>query len=211
MSTGILAGKVGVVCGVANKRSIAWAIAQAWAEAGAKLLFSYQGERVKEDVEELAATFGADVPVAPCDVRSDEEIDRFFGFVKENAPKVDLLLHSIAFAPKEALTGSFTETSREAFSISHAVSAYSLIALSRGVAPLMSDGGSILAMSYLGAARGIAGFGQMIKHYEEHAPLHRSSSPSELGQTGVFLASDGAGAITGQVIYVDGGFQIMGM
>jgi len=258
MSQGILAGKTGVVCGVANKRSIAWAIAQAWAEAGANLIFSYQGERVKEDVEELAATFGADVPMAPCDVRNDAEIDSFFGFVKENAPKVDLLLHSIAFAPKEALTGSFTDTSREAFSVAHDVSAYSLIALTRGVAPLMTEGGSILAMSYIGAARvipnynvmgvakasleasarylaydlgsrnirvncisagpvntlaarGIAGFGQMIKHYDEHAPLRRSCSPAELGQTGVFLASDGAAAITGQTIYVDGGFQIMGM
>ena len=98
MSDKPLAGKVGVVFGVANKRSIAWAIAQAWAEAGAQLIFNYQGERVKEDVEELVATFGADTPVMKCDVTSDEELNNFFAFVREQTDHVELMLHSVAFA-----------------------------------------------------------------------------------------------------------------
>lgn len=253
-----LAGKTGLVFGVANKRSIAWAIAQAWHEAGAKLIFNYQGERLKKNVEELSATFGDDVSVFPCDVTSDAEIDSFFDEVGKVTDKVDLMLHSVAFAPREALTGKFIDTTREAFSTSHDISAYSLVALSRKAAPLMTDGGSIVAMSYYGAAkvipnynvmgvakasleastrylsvdlgekkirincisagpvqtvaaRGIAGFSEMIKHYEDHAPLGRSCSTEELGAMGVFLASDGAGSITGQTLYVDGGYEVMGM
>lgn len=253
-----LAGKTGLVFGVANKRSIAWAIAQAWHEAGAKLIFNYQGERLKENVEELASTFGEDTPLYPCDVTRDEEIDTFFDKVKAHTDRVDMVLHSVAFAPKEALTGQFIDTSREAFRIAHDISAYSLVALSRAAAPLMTDGGSIIAMSYYGAvrvvphynvmgvakasleaaarylaadlgpkkirvncisagpvqtlaARGISGFTEMLKHYEAHAPLGRSCSPAELGAMGVFLASEGAASITGQTIYVDGGYSIMGM
>ena len=258
MSNGPLAGKVGVVFGVANKRSIAWAIAKAWKQAGATLLFNYQGERLKENVEELVAEFGADTFLHPCDVANDAEIASFFGKVREVTPKLDLLLHSVAFAPKDALEGDFLSTSREAFRVSHDISAYSLVALSREAAPMMTEGGSIVAMSYYGAAkvvphynvmgvakasleastrylaydlgtkkirvncisagpvqtlaaRGISGFGAMIKHYEEHAPLKRSCTTEELGHTGVFLASDGGSGITGQVIYVDGGYEIMGM
>lgn len=258
MSAQPLAGKVGLVFGVANKRSIAWAIAQAWHQAGAKLIFNYQGERLKDNVEELAATFGADTPLYPCDVSSDEEIDSFFAQVKKHTDRVDLMLHSVAFAPKEALTGNFLDTTREAYRISHDISAYSLVALARATAPLMTNGGSIVAMSYYGAekvvphynvmgvakasleastrylaydlgkqkirvncisagpvqtlaARGISGFGDMIKHYEAHAPLGRSCSTDELGATGVFLASEGAASITGQVLYVDGGYSVMGM
>jgi len=253
-----LEGKVGVVFGVANKRSIAWAIAQAWAEQGVKLIFNYQGERVKENVEELTATFGDEVPIYPCDVTSDAEIDAFFQNVRKHTPRVDLLLHSVAYAPREALEGRFLSTSREAYRMAHDISAYSLIALAQRVEPLMTHGGSIVAMSYYGAekvipnynimgvakasleactrylawdmgkksirvncisagpvqtlaARGIAGFGQMIKQYEERAPLGRSCSLEEIGATGVFLASDGAASISGQVLYVDGGYQIMGM
>ena len=258
MSNGPLTGKVGVVFGVANKRSIAWAIAKAWKQAGATLLFNYQGERLKENVEELVAEFGADTFLQPCDVSNDADIATFFGKVREVTPKLDLMLHSVAFAPKEALEGDFLSTSREAFRVAHDISAYSLVALSREAAPLMTDGGSIVAMSYYGAAkvvphynvmgvakasleastrylafdlgtkkirvncisagpvqtlaaRGISGFGAMIKHYEEHAPLKRSCTTDELGHTGVFLASDGGSGITGQVIYVDGGYEIMGM
>ena len=258
MSDQILSGKTGVVFGVANKRSIAWAIAKAWHKAGAKLIFNYQGERLKDNVEELVAEFGADTAMFPCDVANDAEIDAFFGKVKEVAPKLDLMLHSVAFAPKEALEGDFVSTSREAFRVAHDVSAYSLVALSRGAASFMADGGSIVAMSYYGsvkvvphynvmgvakasleastrylaydlgarkirvncisagpvqtlAGRGISGFSSMMKHYEEHAPLKRSCTTDELGQTGVFLASDGAASITGQVLYVDGGYEIMGM
>src|SRR6266567_442407 len=253
-----LAGKTGIVFGVANKRSIAWAIAQAWHKAGAKLAFTYQGDRVKDNVEELAGTFGKDTLILPCDVTKDEEIAQVFDVVGKKFGRLDLLLHSVAFAPRDALEGEFINTSRDAFRIAHDVSAYSLVALARGAAPLMTEGGSIVAMSYYGsekvvphynvmgvakasleastrylaydlgpkkirvncisagpvqtlAARGISGFNQMLKHYQERAPLKRSCDPAELGQTGVFLASDGAAAITGQVIYVDGGYQIMGM
>lgn len=255
---GSLADKFGVVFGVANKRSIAWAIAQAWAREGARLAFTYQGERLKENVEELAGTFGADTLILPCDVTKDEQIASVFTEVQAKFGRLDLLLHSVAFAPKDALEGEFVNTSREAFRIAHDVSAYSLVALARAAAPLMTNGGSILAMSYYGAekvvphynvmgvakasleastrylaydlgpkkirvncisagpvntlaARGIAGFTEMLKHYEAKSPLQRNVTADELGATGTFLASDGAAAITGQVLYVDCGYQIMGM
>ena len=258
MSSRILEGKVGVVFGVANKRSIAWGIAKAWAAAGARLIFNFQGERLKENVEELVAEFGGDVPLYPCDVTKDEEISAFFGKVREHTSRIDLMLHSVAFAPKEALEGEFVNTTRQAYAMAHDVSAYSLVVLAREAAPLMTEGGSIVAMTYYGsekviphynvmgvakasleasarylaydlggkkirvncisagpmqtlAARGISGFGEMMKHYQDHAPLHRSCTMEELGAMGVFLASDGAASITGQVLYVDGGYQIMGM
>jgi len=253
-----LNGKLGIVFGVANKRSIAWAIAQTWAGAGARLAFTYQGERLRENVEELAGTFGPDTLILPCDVTRDEDIAAVFKTVGEKLGKLHLLLHAVAFAPKDALEGEFLNTSREAFRIAHDVSAYSLVALARAAAPLMTEGGSIVAMSYYGAekvvphynvmgvakasleastrylaydlgtkkirvncisagpvntlaARGISGFTEMLKHYEAHAPLKRNVLPAELGATGLFLAEDGAAAITGQVIYVDCGYQIMGM
>src|SRR5271154_5906384 len=149
-----LAGKTGVIFGVANKRSIAWAIAQAWHQAGAKLIFNYQGDRLKENVEELAGTFGAETPVFPCDVGSDAEIERFFGEVRQRTDRIDLLLHSVAFAPREALSGEFLQTTRQAFAVAHDISAYSLVGLARAALPFMEkNGGSIIAMSYLGAVR----------------------------------------------------------
>src|SRR3954468_4299843 len=117
-----LAGKSGIVFGVANKRSIAWAIAQAWHKAGARLAFTYQGDRLKENVEELAGTFGADTLILPCDVTKDEEIASVFQQVQQRFGKLNLLLHSVAFAPKEALEGEFVNTSREAFRIAHDIS-----------------------------------------------------------------------------------------
>ena len=256
---GILSGKKGVVFGVANKRSIAWAIAQAWHEAGAELAFTYQGERLKDNVQQLAETFGADTLITECDVTKDEDIERVFGEVGDKfGGKLDLLLLSVAYAPREALEGTFVDTTREAFRVAHDVSAYSLVALSRAAAPLMTESGSIVAMSYYGAAkvvphynvmgvakasleastrylaydlgeqkirvncisagpmntlaaRGISGFRKMLDQYEAHAPLKRNVLPEELGATGTFLASDGAAAITGQVLYVDCGYEIMGM
>jgi enoyl-[acyl-carrier protein] reductase I len=254
----LLAAKLGIVFGVANKRSIAWAIAQAWHSEGARLAFTYQGERLKENVEELAGAFGADTLILPCDVTKDDEIAGVFKAVGDRFGKLHLLLHSVAFAPKAALEGEFVNTSREAFRVAHDVSAYSLVALARAAAPLMTEGGSIVGMSYYGAekvvphynvmgvakasleastrylaydlgpkrirvncisagpvntlaARGIGGFTEMLKHYEAHSPLKRNVLPAELGAAGLFLASDGAAAITGQVIYVDCGYQIMGM
>ena len=202
--------------------------------------------------------FGADTLLLPCDVTKDDEIARVFAELGGKFGRLHLLLHSVAFAPREALEGDFLGTTREAFRVAHDVSAYSLVALARGAAPLMTEGGSIVAMSYYGsrkvvphynvmgvakasleacarylaydlgpkkirvncisagavntlAARGIAGFTDMLKHYEAHAPLKRNVLPDELGATGTFLASDGAAAITGQVLYVDCGYQIMGM
>ncbi len=253
-----LEGKVGLVCGVANKRSIAWGVAKAWAEAGAQLIFSYQGERLEKNVRELAAELNENPIVIPCDVSNDVEIDAFFAAVRERYARVDMLLHSIAYAPKEALEGNFLDTSREAFATAHDVSAYSLIALSRGAAPLMTDGGLIISMTYYGsvkvipnynvmgvakasleattrylawslgekkirvnsisagpvktlAAMGVSGISKMIKTYEAYAPLRTSCTPDDIGATAVFLASPGAACITGQVIYVDGGYEIMGM
>ena len=153
MSEGILSGMTGVVFGVANKRSIAWAIAKAWHKAGAKLIFNYQGERLKENVQELVTDFGDDVPLYPCDVTRDEEIDAFFSKVAERSPKLDLLLHAVAFAPKEALEGDFISTTREALRVAHDVSAYSLVALAQRAAPMMTDGGSIVAMTSTAPSR----------------------------------------------------------
>jgi len=255
---GLLDGKIGVVFGVANKRSIAWSIAQAWHREGARLAFTYQGDRVRDNVEELVSAFGADTLILPCDVTRDEDIASVFEAIDQKYGKMHLLLHSVAFAPKAALEGRFVNTTREAFRIAHDVSAYSFVALARAAAPLMTDGGSIIGMSYYGAekvvphynvmgvakasleactrylaydlgpqkirvncisagpvntlaARGIAGFLEMIRIYEARSPLKRNLLPDELGGTGVFLASDGSSAMTGQVLYVDCGYQIMGM
>src|SRR5450756_2107376 len=134
-----LAGKIGIVFGVANKRSIAWAIAQAWHKAGAKLAFTYQGERLKENVEELAGTFGSDTLILECDVTKDDHIARVFDEVGKELGKLHLLLHSVAFAPKDALEGEFVNTSREAFRVAHDVSAYSLVALARGACLLYTS------------------------------------------------------------------------
>src|SRR5213592_1048004 len=149
----LLDRKLGIVFGVANKRSIAWAIAQAWHKAGARLAFTYQGERLKENVEELAGTFGADTLLLPCDVTRDEDITRVFAEVGQRFGTLDLLLHSVAFAPREALEGEFVNTSREAFRTAHDISAYSLVALAREATPLMTNGGSILAMTYYGSEK----------------------------------------------------------
>ena len=161
MSEKPLAGKTGLIFGVANKRSIAWAIAQAWHEAGAKLIFNYQGERLKENVEELAATFGEEVMLAPCDVSRDEELDSFFDFVKTKTDVVDLVLHSVAFAPKESLSNPFSQTTREQFRVALDISTYSLISLAQYAAPLMTQGGSIVAMTYLGSEKVLPNYNVM--------------------------------------------------
>ncbi|MGH9815330.1 MAG: enoyl-ACP reductase FabI [Candidatus Acidiferrales bacterium] len=251
-----LEGKNAVVFGVANKRSIAWAIAQRLAAAGAKLAVTYQNERLAQECKELIAELpGAEA--FQCDVSFDGEIDRLFAAVKERYGKLDALVHSIAFAPAEELKGAFVDTSREGFRIAHDVSVYSLIALARAAAPLMSDGGSIITLTYYGsekvvphynvmgvakaalecsvrylahdlgpgrvrvnaisagpiktlAARGISGLSDMLKSHAERAPLKRNVDVNEVAETAVFLASDGAAGITGEVIYVDCGYNIMG-
>jgi enoyl-[acyl-carrier protein] reductase I len=249
-------GRVAAVFGLANKRSIAWGIAQKLHEAGAKLAISYQNERMKSEAAELIADLPGAEPFQ-CDVANDAEIGQVFAQMKERYGKLDVLVHCIAFAPAEDLKNDFLQTTREGFRIAHDVSVYSLIALSRGAAPLMTGGGSIITMSYYGAekvvphykvmgvakasleatvrylawdlgkqnirvnaisagpiktlaARGIAGFGDMLKGHEERAPLGRRVEVEEVGSTGVFLASDASSGITGEIIYVDCGYNIMG-
>src|SRR5260370_21614006 len=153
MTDKVLTEKIGLVFGVASKRSIAWAIAKAWAAAGARLMFNYQGERLKENVEELTGEFGEKTPLFPCDVTSDDEIKEFFENVRGQTDRVDLMLHSLAYAPREALEGDFVSTTREAFRDAQDVSAYSLVALAREAVPLMTNGGSIVAMTYYGSKK----------------------------------------------------------
>jgi enoyl-[acyl-carrier protein] reductase I len=251
-----LEGRVAVVFGVANKRSIAWSIAQGLHEAGAKLAVTYQNERMGLEAKDMILALpGAEA--FQCDVSNDAEIDNLFAQLKERYGKLHVLVHSVAFAPAAELTGEFINTTREGFRISHDVSVYSLIAVSRGAAPLMDEGGSIITMSYFGAekvvphynvmavakaalectvrylaydlgkknirvnaisagpintlaARGISGFGDMRKFHAERAPLQRNVDVKEVGSTGVFLASDASSGITGEVIYVDCGYNIMG-
>ena len=252
-----LEGKFGLVFGVANKNYIAWAVAQAWHKEGATLVFTYQGERFRTKVEELAETLGTDSVVLPCDVTSDEDIAAVFQHVSKKFGRLDLLLHAVAFAPREALDGEFVNTKREAFRIALDVSAYSLIALAHGAEPLMAGGGSIMALSFYGAekvmphynvmgvakaalesstrylaanlgpknirvnclsagpvntlaGRGINDFHAMMEHHADRAPLKRNVLLEEIGATAAFLASDGAAAITGQVLYVDCGYSVMG-
>ncbi len=251
-----LDGRVAVVFGVANKRSIAWSIAQGLHEAGARLAITYQNERLEQEARDLILSLpGAEAFM--CDVSRDEDIDRLFGQLKEKYGKLDVLVHSVAYAPAEELRGEFINTTRDGFRIAHDVSVYSLIAVSRAAAPLMTDGGSIMTMSYYGAekvvpkynvmavakaalectvrylasdlgpkrirvnaisagpiktlaARGIAGLSEMLKQHADRAPLKRNVEVKEVGDTGVFLASDASSGITGETLYVDCGYNIMG-
>jgi len=249
-------GRTAVVFGVANKRSIAWAIAQALQQAGAKLAITYQNERLELEAKDLIQSLpGAEA--FRCDVSSDAEIDQLFSQLKAKYGVLHTLVHSVAFAPADELKGDFVNTTREGFRIAHDVSVYSLIALARAATPLMEDGGSIITMTYYGAekvvphynvmavakaglecsvrylaydlgkrkirvnaisagpiktlaARGISGLSDMLKSHAERAPLQRNVDVAEVGSAGVFLASDASSGITGEVIYVDCGYNIMG-
>ncbi|MDX2251653.1 MAG: enoyl-ACP reductase [Nitrospira sp.] len=253
----LLEGKKGLVIGVANKHSIAWAIAQSVASQGARLLFNYQNERLKQNVEELAATVPGAKAYA-CDVGSDTEIASLMQQVQKEFGRLDFLVHSLAFAPREELTGQFVNTTRQGFAMALDVSAYSLVAVARAAMPLMTDGGSIVTLSYLGAervvphynvmgvakaalecsvrylaydlgpknirvnaisagpiktlaARGVSGISKMIDHHKEFAPLRRPTEQGEVGDTALFLVSSLGRGITGEVIYVDGGYNIIGL
>ena len=251
-----LEGRIAIVFGLANKRSIAWAIAQKLHESGCKLIISYQNDRMKQEAEGLLS----DLPGAEavqCDVSNDAEITSVFAELQRRHGKLHVLVHSVAYAPAEELKNDFLQTTREGFRIAHDVSVYSLIALSRAAAPLMTDGGSILTMTYYGAekvvphykvmgvakaaleatvrylayelgkqnvrvnaisagpiktlaARGIGNLGDMLKYHADRAPLHRNTEQAEVGNTAAFLASDLASGITGEVIYVDSGYNIIG-
>ena len=251
-----LQGRNAAVFGVANKRSIAWSIAHALHNAGAKLAITYQNERLEEEAKDLILSLpGAEGFM--CDVSDDAQIDRLFAKLKERYGKLHILVHSVAFAPAEELKGEFLNTTREGFRVAHDVSVYSLITLARAAAPLMEDGGSIITMTYYGAekvvphynvmgvakaslectvrylaydlgkrkirvnaisagpiktlaARGISGLSDMLRSHAERAPLQRNVDVNEVGATGVFLASDGSSGITGETIYVDCGYNIMG-
>ncbi len=251
-----LENRVAVVFGLANKRSIAWGIAQKLHAAGCKLAITYQNERMKLEAEGLLAELpGAESFM--CDVSSDAEIERVFAQFKERYGKLHVLVHSVAFAPAQELKNDFLLTTREGFRVAHDVSVYSLIAVSRAAAPLMTEGGSILTMTYYGAekvvphynvmgvakaaleatvrylasdlgkqnirvnaisagpimtlaGRGIGGIGELLKVHEDRSPLHRNTEQAEVGGTAAFLASDLASGITGEVIYVDSGYNIMG-
>ena len=254
----MLKDKKGIIFGVANKRSIAWATALALHEAGAQLAFAYQGDRLKENVSSLTSESMPGSPLISCDVANQEEVDVAFKSVGEHFGRLDFLIHSIAYAPREALSGEFLDTSRESFVTALEISAYSLPQLARAAVPLMTEGGSIVSMSYYGAekviagynvmgvakaaleastrylakdlgprnirinaisagpiqtlsARGVADFTTMLKHHAERAPLGRNVEPREVGETAVFLCSSMASGITGEVIYVDCGYNIMGI
>lgn len=253
----ILENKVGMIFGVANKRSIAWACAAACAEHGAKQAFTFQGDRLKENVEKLAGDLN-DSLVIPCDVTNQVEVDAAFDAVKAKYGRLDYLVHSIAFAPKEALEGEFVTTTRDAFRTALEISAFSLTQVSLAAAPLMADGGSIVTMTYYGAekvvpnynvmgvakaaleasvrylaadlgkqnvrvnaisagplntlsARGVKNMGSLLGYVGEKSPLKRNVTAAEVGNTALFLVSDLASGITGETIYVDCGYNIMGI
>ncbi len=254
----MLKDKLGIIFGVANKRSIAWATAQALHQAGARLAFTYQGERLKDNVEALTKAEMPDSLLVACDVTKQEEVDETFEQIGAEFGRLDFLIHSIAFAPREALEGDYLKTDRDAFLTALEISAYSLTQLARAVAPLMADGGSIVTMTFHGAekvyqgynvmgvakaalessvrylaadlgpqhirvnaisagpiqtlsARGVSGLSTMMKHHAERAPLRRNVEASEVGNTAAFLCSSLSSGITGETIYVDCGYNIMGI
>jgi enoyl-[acyl-carrier protein] reductase I len=192
---GQLDGKTGLIVGVANKRSIAWAIAQAASAEGASLVLTYQNDRLSENVRELAATL-PNVTILPCDVASDEQIDAMFASIGERDDALDFLVHGAAFAQREDLAAPFSQTSREGFRIALDISAYSLVALSRGAAPLMEKrgGGSILTLSYLGSTRVFPNYNVM---GVAKAALEASVRylASDLGSKGIRVNAISAGPI----------------
>lgn len=254
---GLLTGKNMLVMGVANDRSIAWAIAQSLAAQGARLAFTYENERVEERVRKLADTIPGSV-LLPCNVTADEEIEGLAGQIKESFGVLHGLVHSIAFAKTEELEGMFVDTSRAGFALAHDISAYSLTAVAQRLYPLMTEGGSIMTMTYLGAeralrnynvmgvakaaleasvrylaadlgphgirvnavsagpirtlaAKGIKDFNAILRQVEEKSPLRKTTDAAEVGDTAMFLLSHLSRGITGEVIYCDNGYNIVGV
>ena len=253
-----MTGKVALVFGVANKRSIAYAIAQKLAEAGATLVLSFQTERLRQESEQLLADLGQTYTgrAFPCDVASDEQIDALFASIREVYSSIDTVVHSIGFAPN--IKNTVLNTTREDFRIAHDVSVFSFIAVARAAAPLMTEGGSLLTLTYYGAekvfpnynimgvakaaleasvrylaadlgpqhirvnaisagpiktlaARGISDFTQILTAVEARGPLHRNVEPTEVANTALFLTSPLASGITGEITFVDCGYNITGL
>ncbi|MBO8170494.1 MAG: enoyl-ACP reductase FabI [Bacillaceae bacterium] len=254
----MLEGKNILVMGVANKRSIAWGIAKSLSREGANLIFTYQGERLKENVAKLAETLDQEeTHLIQCDVTKDEDIEKAFAEIREKVGVLHGIAHCIAFAKTEELEGEFVNTSRDGYHLAQDISAYSLVAVSREARPLMTEGGSIVTMTYLGgervvpnynvmgvakaaldanvkylandlgkdnirvnaisagpirtlAAKGVRDFNSILKEIEERAPLRRTIDQEEVGDTALFLFSQLSRGITGEIIHVDAGFNILG-
>ena len=253
----LLEGKTALVLGIANRWSLAFAIAQAYAREGAKLILTYQGERQRETVEELGGELGA-ARMASCDVSDDGQLGAFFSGLQTDNVTLDAVVHSIAFASREDLSRPFVETSRDGYLLAQNISAYSLVAVARAAVPLMSAGGSVMTLTYLGAtrvvqnynvmgvakaaleacvrylandlgprkirvnaisagpvktasARGVKDFSKMLEGFAERAPLRHNTDPGEVADTAVFLASDLGRGVTGNIIFVDAGFQLLGL
>jgi enoyl-[acyl-carrier protein] reductase I len=256
---GFLQGKRALIVGIASERSIATGIAEAMHREGAELAFSYQNERLKSRVEEAAQEFGSDI-VLPCDVASDTEIAALFDMLDQRWGRLDILVHSVGFAPRESIQGDFLDSiSREAFNIAHDISSYSLAALAKAARPLMRGHESaVLTLSYLGAMRamanynvmglakasleanvrylarclgpegirvnaisagpirtlaasGVSNFRKMLEHVEEASPLRRNVTIEQVGNVAAFLCSDLASGVTGEITYVDSGYNVLGM
>jgi enoyl-[acyl-carrier protein] reductase I len=256
---GFLKNKRALIVGVASKRSIAWGIAKAMHEQGATLAFTYQNERLQERVEKLAAELGSQICL-PCDVSSDEEIAAVFNALAGHwTDGLDIIVHAVAYAPREGLTGDYLEAvDREAYKIAHDISAYSFSALAKAGRKMLRPGAALLTLSYLGAVRviphynvmgmakasleanvrymavamgpegmrvnaisagpvktlaaaGISDFRKLLDYFEANAPLRRAVGIDEIGNAAAFLCSDLASAITGEVLYVDGGFNVTSM
>lgn len=256
---GFLQGKRALITGIASERSIASGIAEAMHREGAELAFTYQNDKLKSRVEKAAAEFGSDI-VLPLDVADDAQIAACFDALGQRWDGFDILVHAIAFAPREAITGQFLDgLTRENFALAHDISAYSLAALAKAARPLMQGrNGAVLTLSYLGAERalqnynvmgvakasleatvrylalnlgpegirvnaisagpiktlaaaGIGGFRKILGHVEQNAPIRRTVTIEDVGNVGAFLCSDLAAGVTGEVTYVDGGYNIVGM
>lgn len=253
----LLEGKKALVFGVANQRSIAWGITQALHREGAEIGLSYGIPQLAKRVMPLAESLGIDF-VEMCDVSKDDEIAAVFARARERFGTIDILIHAVAYAKQDDLTGRFVNTSRDGFALAMDISAYSLVALTQAALPLMPNGGSVLTLTYYGAekvvphynvmgvakaaleasvrylaadlgpagvrvnaisagpiktlaAAGIAGFRKMLSYTEERAPLRRNVDQDEVGNAALWLCSDWGSGITGEVVYVDAGYNILGM
>jgi enoyl-[acyl-carrier protein] reductase I len=254
---GMLDGRRALIFGVANDHSIAWGIAKALHDEGAEVGFSSVEMLLEKRVRPLAESIGSTF-VEPCDVQDDEQIARVFGLWGERFGRLDVLVHALAFARREELDGRFLDTSRAGFALALDVSAYSMVALARGAAPLMTEGGSMMTLTYYGsekvvanynvmgvakaaleasvrylaadlgpsgvrvnaisagpirtlAASGVTGFKAMYGKFRDIAPLRRNVTIDDVGGTAVYLASDLSRGVTGEVIYVDAGFNVLGV